>query len=105
MTMSGLTNSSASAASPVGRNSRVKRSMVCLFDSTIMRLLVSGVVTITWVMAFCINLSAVDRQRRRQLAEGVDLLLHRGDLLLGRCDRVGAGDEPSRRRLLVRDGE
>jgi len=65
--------------------------MMCLFDSTIMRLLVS------------VNLSAVDRQRRRQLAEGVDLLLHRGDLLLGRCDRVGSGDEPSRRRLLVGD--
>jgi len=47
----------------------------------------------------------VDRQRRRQLAEGVDLLLERGDLLLGRLDRVGAGDEPERRPLLIGDGQ
>ncbi len=35
MTMSGLMNSSAGAASPVGRNSPVKRSMMRLFDSAV----------------------------------------------------------------------
>ena len=42
-------------------------------------------------------------QRRGQLAVGVDLLLERGDLLLGRGDGVGAGDEAPRRLLLVGD--
>jgi hypothetical protein len=32
----------------------------------------------------------VDRQRRRQPAEGVDLLLQGGDLLLGCVDRVSS---------------
>src|SRR6266540_5200652 len=47
----------------------------------------------------------VDRQRRRQLAEGVDLLLQGCDLLLGRGDGVGAGDEAAWRLLLVNDGQ
>jgi hypothetical protein len=37
MTMSGLMNCSPSAWSPVGRNSRVKRSMVRLLDSAVVR--------------------------------------------------------------------
>ena len=47
----------------------------------------------------------VERERRRELAVGVDLLLAFGELLLGLCERVGAGDEPERRLLRVGDGQ
>ena len=47
----------------------------------------------------------VERERRRQLAVGVDLLLAFGELVLGLRERVGAGDEPERRLLLVGDGQ
>jgi hypothetical protein len=39
------------------------------------------------------GLNLVERQRGRQIAVGVDLLLQVGDLLLGQGDRVGAGDD------------
>src|SRR3990170_4205865 len=51
------------------------------------------------------GLGLVERQRRRQLAVGVDLLLAFGELLLGLRERVGAGDEPERRLLLVGGGQ
>src|SRR6266542_1868359 len=51
------------------------------------------------------RLDLVERQRRRQLTEGIDLLLKHGDLLLGQGDRVGAGDEAARRLLLVSDSQ
>src|SRR3989442_15527026 len=44
-------------------------------------------------------------ERGGQVAEGVDLLLQVGDLLLDLRDRVGAGDEAARRLLLGRDGQ
>src|SRR4051794_24075912 len=49
--------------------------------------------------------SLVERQRRGEVAIGVDLLLAFGELLLGLRDRIGAGDEPERRLCLVRDGQ
>src|SRR5215208_1541839 len=51
------------------------------------------------------GLGLVERERRRVLAERVDLRLELGDLLLGERDCVGAGDEAARRMLLVGDGE
>src|SRR3954463_14469411 len=47
----------------------------------------------------------VERERRRQLAVGVDLLLAFGELLLGLRERVGAGDEAERRLLFVGDDQ
>src|SRR6185436_4968351 len=49
--------------------------------------------------------SGRDRERRRQLAKRVDLLLERGDHLLGRGDGISAGDEAQRGPLLVGDRE
>jgi hypothetical protein len=43
----------------------------------------------------------IAREGRRELAEGVDLLLKLGYLLLGLRDRVGAGDEAAWWLLLV----
>src|SRR5688500_5390231 len=51
------------------------------------------------------GLGLVERERRREVTEGVDLLLAFGEFLLGLCERVGAGDEPERRLLLVGDGQ
>jgi len=50
-----------------------------------------------------IRLGVVERERRRQVAVGVDLRLEIGDLLFGYGDGIGAGDEAARRRLLARD--
>src|SRR3954463_11486675 len=47
----------------------------------------------------------VERERRRQVAVGVDLLLAFGELLLSLRERVGAGDEPERRLLFAGDGQ
>jgi hypothetical protein len=38
--------------------------------------------------------TSLDRQRRRQVAVGVELLLQRGDLLIGGGDRVCADGNP-----------
>jgi hypothetical protein len=51
------------------------------------------------------GLELVESERGREVAEGVDLLLQRDDLPLGRADRVGTGDEAARRLLLVGDGQ
>ena len=51
------------------------------------------------------RLDLVERERRREVAERVDLRLELGDLLLGQRDCVGAGDEAARRLLLVGDGQ
>ena len=45
----------------------------------------------------------VERERRGQLVVGVDLRLEIGDLLLGKGNGIGAGDEAARRRLLASD--
>src|SRR5207245_11061613 len=45
----------------------------------------------------------VERERRGQLVVGVDLRLESGDLLLGKGNDIGAGDEAARRRLLASD--
>src|SRR5215211_4989892 len=47
------------------------------------------------------GLDLVERERRREAAEGVDLLLELRDLLLGLRDCVDAGDEAARRPVLV----
>jgi hypothetical protein len=51
------------------------------------------------------GLDLVERERRREVAEGVDLCLELADLLLGQRDCVGAGDEAARRLLLAGDGQ
>jgi len=50
------------------------------------------------------GLTLVECERRRQVTEGVDLLLPFGELLLGLRDRVGTGDETERGLLLVGNG-
>ncbi len=45
--------------------------------------------------------SIVERQRGGQLSVRLDVVGELGDLAFGECDDVGAGDEPSRRRLLA----
>ena len=45
----------------------------------------------------------VERERRGQLVVGVDLRPEIGDLLLGKGNGIGAGDEAARRRLLASD--
>jgi hypothetical protein len=47
------------------------------------------------------GLEFVESERGREVAVGVDLRLEIGHFLLGRADRVGAGDEPERRLLLI----
>ena len=49
------------------------------------------------------NLGIVVRQRRREVAVGVDLHLKIGDLLLDEGDGIGAGDEAARGLLFARD--
>src|SRR3954471_18929961 len=47
----------------------------------------------------------LERQRRGQGAVGVDLAPAFGQLLFGLGDRVGPGEKPERRPLLVGDGQ
>src|SRR3954451_13683341 len=49
------------------------------------------------------GLGLVERERRRELAERVDLLLALGELLLCERDCVGAGDEAKRRLVQLGD--
>jgi hypothetical protein len=49
------------------------------------------------------RLELVEREGRREVAVGLDLLPKVGDLLLGEADRVSAGEEAARRLFLVGD--
>ena len=51
------------------------------------------------------RLGLVDRERRRQVAVGIDLREQLLGLLLDGCDGVGAGNPAQRRLLLVDDGD
>src|SRR5437870_12944079 len=96
--MSGLRNSSASAASPVVRNSLVKRSMMRLFDSAVIGslLMVFGTgLRGSWMCGSGVGEVA------GQLAVGVDLGEEVFGLLLDGRHGVGSGDPAPRGVLLL----
>src|SRR4051794_32024404 len=51
------------------------------------------------------DLDLVERERRREAAVGVDLLLSFGELLLGLSERISTGDETERRPLFGAEGQ
>ena len=50
-----------------------------------------------------VRLGVVERERRQQVAVGIELRLELGDLLLGDGDGIGPGNEAAWRRLLADD--